>query len=100
MTTRSTTAKRSTLPPVRVDEDLRAAAERVLGEAETLSGLIETALRAEIAHRQARASFLKRGIEAGKRARASGQWYAADEVLERLQGILKKAEGRAAKSAR
>ncbi|MDE2154941.1 MAG: hypothetical protein KGJ32_03465 [Xanthomonadaceae bacterium] len=100
MANRSGAAKRSTLPPVRVDQELREAAEHVLGAAETMSGLIETALRAEIAHRQARATFLKRGIEAGERARATGQWHSADEVLDRLQGMLTQAEGRASKDAR
>jgi predicted transcriptional regulator len=88
-------AKRSTLPPVRVEAQLREQAEQVLVGDESLSGLIESALRTEIAHRQARAAFLQRGIEAGARARATGQYRSADEVMGRLQGILTKAQGAA-----
>lgn len=88
--------KTATLPSLRVDQDLRAAAEKALDPNESLSGLIETAVRNEIAHRTARTAFLVRGLAAGMRARESGQYRSADEVVERLEGILAKHQAREA----
>ena len=47
--------KTSTLPSVRVEPELREAAESVLQEGETLSGFIEASVRETIERRRVRA---------------------------------------------
>ena len=45
--------KNATLPPLRVDSELHAAAESVLQEGETLSGFVLEAVRLNIERREA-----------------------------------------------
>lgn len=77
--------KDATLPSLRVEPALREAAEAVLKENETLSSLMETAVRDLVHRRQVRAEFLKRGIESLEEYRRTGIAYPAEEVFERLR---------------
>lgn len=92
--------KNATLPPLRVDSELRAAAEAVLREGETLSGFVLEAVRLNIARREAQREFIARGLLAREEARASGEYVGADEMLARLDASLASARERQATGAR
>ena len=49
--------KSATIPSLRVEPDLRTAAEAVLRDGESLSGFVESALWAQIQQRQQQAAF-------------------------------------------
>lgn len=78
------TAKTATLPSLRVDPSLRQAAEDVLEDNESLSTFIEDSVRAQIAQRQAQRSFIERGLASRDRARDSGRYIPAQDVLQVL----------------
>jgi hypothetical protein len=77
---RNIAMKTATLPSLRVDAVLREAAESVLREGETLSALIETAVREAIHRRQVQAEFLARGLRASEAAKRSGVYHLAADV--------------------
>ena len=80
--------KTASFPSLRVDAELRVAAEGVLREGETLSGLIEAAVRDTIHRRHARAEFLARGLQASADAKLTGIYHAATDVHDELQRRL------------
>ncbi|WP_047787405.1 YlcI/YnfO family protein [Variovorax paradoxus] len=80
--------KTSTFPSLRVEAELRLAAESVLREGETLSALIETAVREAIQRRQVQADFLARGLRASQEARRTGVYHSAAAVHGELQARL------------
>jgi predicted transcriptional regulator len=80
--------KTATLPSLRVDPDLREAAESVLREGETLTSLIETAMRETIHRRRVQAEFLARGLASSESAKATGIFHPASEVHAELQRRL------------
>lgn len=83
--------KNATLPPLRVDSALRAAAESVLQEGETLSGFVLEAVRLNIERRETQREFIARGLLARDEAKASGQYVSSDEMLKRLDESLVRA---------
>lgn len=83
--------KTATLPPLRVDNELRAAAESVLQEGETLSGFVLEAVRLNIERREAQREFIARGLTAREEARQSGKYVSSAEMLKRLDKSLAKA---------
>ncbi|MGE5622462.1 MAG: YlcI/YnfO family protein [Bacillota bacterium] len=80
--------KTASLPSLRVDPELRRAAENVLRDGESLSSFIEQSLRANIKQRQLQREFIARGMASRDEARRSGEYYCADEVLGELDGML------------
>jgi hypothetical protein len=86
--------KTATLPSLRVEPELRAAAESVLAEGESLSGFIEASVRESIERRRVRAEFIARGLAARDEARLSGDYVDADQVLDKLQRKLGAARAR------
>lgn len=86
--------KTATLPSLRVDPELREAAESVLQEGETLSGLIETAVREAIERRRTRSEFIARGLASREEARRSGVYFTAAAVQTDLDKKLAKARKR------
>lgn len=74
--------KTATIPSLRVDPELRHAAESVLQEWETLSSFVEQSLRIGIDHR---------------RAQRTGEYFAADEVLQELDEMIAKAQAKPGK---
>ena len=86
--------KSATLPPLRVDPELRRAAEEVLEAGESLSGFIEQSVRSEIEYRLARRAFVERGLRAGETARADGSHVEAGAVLGRLEQMLADAQAK------
>lgn len=80
--------KSATIPPLRVAPELREAAESVLREGESLSGLMEKSLRSEVSRRRNQAEFIARGLAARDEARRSGVYCTVDESLASLDAIL------------
>ena len=80
--------KTASFPSLRVDAELRAAAEGVLREGETLTGLIESAVRETIHRRQAQAEFIARGLQSSADAKRTGVYHAASQVHDMLQQKL------------
>jgi predicted transcriptional regulator len=85
---RTTIMKTATFPSLRVEAELREAAESVLREGETLTSLIETAMRETIHRRRAQAEFVARGLKSSENARRTGRYYPAAEVHAELQRRL------------
>ncbi len=80
--------KRANLPPIRIDEYLRAAAESVLQEGETLSSFILESVIRNIERRETRQDFIARGLQAAVEAKNAGEYISAEEALLRLDQIL------------
>jgi hypothetical protein len=80
--------KTSNLPSVRVDAELRQAAEGVLRDGETLTSLIETAIRETIHRRQTQGEFLARGLRSIDDAKRTGSYHDAAAVHTELQQRL------------
>ena len=80
--------KTGTFPSLSVSTDLREAAESALLRVESLSGLIETAVRETMHRRQQVAEFLACGLHAGEEALSSGNYHAAATVHDELQRKL------------
>ena len=80
--------KNATFPSVRVDSELREAAEKVLREGETLTSLIETAVRETIHRRSVQDDFLARGLRSSMDAQLTGIYHSATDVHAELQRRL------------
>ncbi len=86
--------KTATFPSLRVEPELRDAAEGVLQDGETLSGFIEAAVRETIARRRNRAEFIARGMASREDAKRTGVYVAANQVHAELGQMLAKAKVR------
>ena len=84
--------KTATFPSVRVNPELRQAAEQILQEGESLSGFVEQSIRESIERRQFQREFIARGLRARDDARQTGKYVSADAVLGRLEGMLEAAK--------
>ena len=80
--------KSSTFPSLRVEPELREAAESVLREGETLSSLIETSVRETVQRRRAQEEFIARGLRAREDASRTGVYHSAESVHSELQRRL------------
>jgi predicted transcriptional regulator len=78
------TMKTATFPSIRVEPELRDAAEDVLHEGETLSSFVEQSIREGIERRRLQSEFIARGIASRDEARRTGEYVSSSEVLERL----------------
>ena len=76
------------LPPVRVPEELRDAAESVLAPGETLSSFIQQSVERAVEHRRVQAAFNARGEAALKHYKRTGVSHSVDEVTAGLQTKL------------
>jgi len=83
-----TVTKTSTIPPLRVSESVRTAAEAALMEGETLSGFVLEAIQFNIQRRTMQQEFVARGLAARDEARRVGKYVSADEVLAGLDKTL------------
>jgi hypothetical protein len=92
--------KTSTIPAVRVEPRLREEVESLLGEGETVSQFVEAAVRASVQRRRAQAEFIGRGLHSRQSARRTGEYVAAEAVVDTLQRKLDAARKRAAKTRR
>lgn len=83
-----TTTKTSTIPPLRVSDSMRSAAESALMEGETLSGFVLEAIQFNIQRRAMQREFIARGLAARDEARRTDKYISADEVLAGLDKTL------------
>src|SRR5450755_397447 len=90
-----TAMKTATLPSLRVEPELREAAEQVLEEGESLSGFIEASVRESIERRRTRAEFVARGLASRVAAQRSGVYFASEAVHAELGQMLAKARAKA-----
>lgn len=86
--------KTATLPSLRVEPELREAAEAALREGESLSSLMEQSLRGEVNRRRMKAEFIARGLAAREEAKRSGMYHGVDEVMDSLRQILDEAKAK------
>lgn len=80
--------KTASIPSLRVEPELRDAAESVLQSGETLSSFVEQSLRANITRRRIQHEFISRGLVSRDHARRAGQYIPVENVLNELDGIL------------
>jgi len=80
--------KTSTFPSLRVEPELREAAESVLRDGESLTGLIETSVREAIQRRRAQQEFIARGLLSRDEADRTGIDHTAESVHAELQRRL------------
>lgn len=84
--------KTATIPALRVEPELRQAAEDVLNENKSLSSFMEASLRASIARRKLHREFIARGLATRDEARETGEYYDASDVHAELEGMLRVAK--------
>ena len=87
--------KTATIPSLRVDPELRRAAESVLQQGETLSSFVEQSLRINIDHRRTQQAFIARGLTSRDEAKRTGEYFPAEEVLRELDESHAKARTKA-----
>ena len=92
--------KTATFPSLRVEPELRDAAESVLQDGETLSGFIEASVRETIERRRTRAEFIARGMASRDEAKRTGVYFAADQVHAELGQMLAQAKAKVQKRVR
>ena len=90
--------KTSSIPSVRVEPELRAEVESLLGEGETVSEFVEASVRASVARRRNHAEFVTRGLRSLADARRTGDYVEAGAVVQKLQRKLDAARRRKASS--
>ena len=83
--------KTATIPSVRVEPELRAEVESVLGDGETVSEFVEASVRAAVLRRRNQTEFIARGMNSLEDARRTGGYVDVDEVVEGLQRKLEAA---------
>ena len=83
-----TATKTSTIPPLRVNDEVRVAAEAALMEGETLSAFMLEAIQFNIQRRTLQQEFVACGLAARDEARRTGKYVSADEMLARLDKTL------------
>ncbi|GLQ98007.1 YlcI/YnfO family protein [Dyella mobilis] len=86
--------KNATLPSLRVDPELRQAAESVLNEGESLSSFMEESLRASITRRQMHREFIARGLASYEDAKKTGVYFSSERVLADLEEMLRQVEAK------
>jgi len=80
--------KTATMPALRVQPELRQAAEEILRPGETLSAFVEDSLRRNVELRRAQQEFIARGLASRDAAKKTGVYFSAGEVLQELDDIL------------
>lgn len=80
--------KTAQLPPVRVEPTVREEIESVLLEGESLSQFVETATVQAARRRKAQQAFLARGRASLANAKAKGEFYPLQGVLDQLRARL------------
>jgi predicted transcriptional regulator len=86
--------KTATLPSLRVEPELREAAESVLADGESLSSFIEASVRETIERRRVRAEFIARGLASREESKRTGVYYSIEDVRAMLDQKLAKATKR------
>lgn len=87
--------KTASIPSLRVNPELRLAAENVLQDGESLSSFVEQSIRANIQHRRVHQEFITRGLASRDEAQRTGEYFPAEDVLRELDDMLINAEAKA-----
>lgn len=87
--------KTASIPSLRVNPDLRLAAESVLQDGESLSSFVEQSIRANIQRRRVHQEFITRGLASRDEAQRTGEYFPAEDVLRELDDMLINAEAKA-----
>jgi hypothetical protein len=85
---RDAVMKTTTLPPLRVTRELRASAEAVLDEGESLSSFVLDAVMRSIENRRAQQAFVARALASREKARRKGRYVSSSAVLRKLRNRL------------
>jgi predicted transcriptional regulator len=80
--------KTATFPSLRVEPELREAAEQCLEVGETISSFVEQSIRDNIERRRHQREFIVRGLASRDDAKRSGVYISSDAVLGRLERML------------
>jgi hypothetical protein len=91
--------KTASLPSLRVEPELRDAAESVLLEGESISSFIEASVREAIDRRRVRSEFMARGLAAREHMHTTGIRHTASDVHAELRSMLRKAQQQMGKRA-
>jgi hypothetical protein len=86
--TAKTTSKTSNFPPLRVNEEVRSAAEAALVKGETLSSFVLESIQYNIQRRAMQQEFVARGLASRDEARRTGKYVTAETVLAGLDKTL------------
>lgn len=89
--------KTATMPALRVQPELRQAAEEILRPGETLSAFVEDSLRRNVAFRRTQQEFIARGLASRDEAKKTGMYFSSEEVLAELDTIIASAKKKARK---
>lgn len=89
--------KSATMPALRVQPELRQAAEEILRPGETLSAFVEDSLRRNVAFRRTQQEFIARGLASRDEAKKTGVYFSSEEVLAELDTIIAGAKKKARK---
>lgn len=89
--------KTATMPALRVQPELRQAAEEILRPGETLSAFVEDSLRRNVAFRRTQQEFIARGLASRDEAKKTGVYFSSEEVLAELDAIIAGAKKKARK---
>lgn len=80
--------KTAAIPSVRVEPELRAEVESLLGQGETVSEFVEASVRAAVMRRRHQAEFIARGQRALEAARQADDFVSTEAIVEGLQRKL------------
>ena len=86
--------KTATLPSLRVEAELRQAAQSVLKKGETLFSFGEASVRTQVRKRQLQDEFIKRGLASLGESKRTGVYYTVDEVMGELRAKLEQAKSK------
>ncbi|USX27518.1 prevent-host-death protein [Oxalobacteraceae bacterium OTU3CINTB1] len=84
--------KTATFASLRLDAELRQAAEESLEKGETLSSFVEQSVRDSVSRRQRQKEFLARGLASRDESSLTGVYIDSNAVLDRLESMLDKAK--------
>jgi predicted transcriptional regulator len=80
--------KPSNFLSIRIDPNLKDAAEKVLESGESLTSFVEHSIRYQIRRRNLQRTFIERGLAAAAEAKHSDKYYSTEEVLAELDQII------------
>ncbi len=86
--------KTSTLPPLRVEPELRKNVQDLLEPGESISTFVERAVRESVDRRRADVEFATRALASREASRKSGSYHSAASVLRELKARTKAAAKR------
>ena len=89
--------KTATMPALRVEPELRQAAEDILRPGETLSAFVEDSLRRNVTFRRTQQEFIARGLASRDAAKQTGVYFSSEQVLQELDDLLVSARKKSGK---